>query len=131
MEKKTSQQFVLLEGLCNQKKLEHESDRLVVRSMDELFSIEKGLGQIAGCINLTYRLDEPNFVCKNWEVFEEPVVVEKKVEKQFDEEGNEIPPAEEQPPAEEEEKEAVPKFNPADFKWTITNKDSKNMLQVF
>lgn len=100
--------------------------------MDELFMIEKALGQIAGCINLTYKLDPTDFVCDKFEVFEEPVVEEKKVEKVFDEEGNEIePPAQEAPAEEEEEGAKQPKFNPADYKWTITNKVSKNMPQVF
>lgn len=131
MEKRTNQSFVLLEGLCNQKKLEDEKDRFIVRNMDELFAIEKGLGHIAGCINLTYKLDPTEFVCDKYEEFEEPVVEEKKVEQQFDEEGNPIePPAQEEAPA-EEEAEKAPKFNPADFKWTITNKVSKNMPQVF
>jgi len=132
MEKRTNQNFVLLEGLCNQKKLEDDKDKFVTRNMDELFMIEKALGQIAGAINLTYKLDPTEFVCDKFEEFEAPVVEEKKVEPQLDEEGNPIEPPAEQPPAEEEGEEAAkPKFNPADFKWTITNKVSKNMPQVF
>jgi uncharacterized protein Yka (UPF0111/DUF47 family) len=51
-EKRSSQQFILLEGVFNTRKLEDESDRLVLRSMDELFTIEKNIGEIAGVIGL-------------------------------------------------------------------------------
>lgn len=132
MEKRTNQAFVLLEGFCNTRKLENEADRLVMRDMDELFQIEKGLGQISGCINLTFRSEQSEFVCDKKEVFEQEVVEEKKVEKQFDEEGNEIPPPEEAPPAEEEGEEAkAPKFDPSKFEWSVTNKVSRNMPQLF
>lgn len=134
MEKRTGQNFVLLEGLCNQGKLMNEEDRLVCRNMDELFMIEKGLGQIAGCVNLTFKMEPTEFVCDKMEEFEEPVVEEKKVELVLDEEGNPLDPQPEpaEAPAEEEGGEdKKPKFNPAEYKWTITNKVSKNMPQVF
>ena len=38
--------------------------------------------------------------------------------------------AEEQPPENEEEAK-VPKWNPKDFKWTITNGHAKNLPQLF
>jgi hypothetical protein len=37
VEKRTDQQYILLEGMNNNNKLERESDRLAVRNMDELF----------------------------------------------------------------------------------------------
>ena len=37
VEKRTDQQYILLEGMSNNNKLERESDRLAVRNMDELF----------------------------------------------------------------------------------------------
>lgn len=37
VEKRTDQQYILLEGMSNNSKLESESDRLAVRNMDELF----------------------------------------------------------------------------------------------
>lgn len=133
LEKRTTQQFVLLEGFNNNKKLENESDRLVMRDMDELFQLEKGLGQIAGCINLTYKLEQADFVCDKKEVFEQPVVEEKKVEKVLDEEGNEVDVPPEQPAAEAEEGEEAkaPKFDPSKFEWSVTNKVCRNMPQVF
>jgi len=36
-EKRTNQSFILLEGLCNNNKLENEEDKLSLRYMDELF----------------------------------------------------------------------------------------------
>ena len=35
-QKRTDQQYVLIEGLCNANKLESEDDKLEVRLMDEL-----------------------------------------------------------------------------------------------
>jgi len=51
-EKKTTQQFILLEGLCNNRKLAHEDDKLNQRYMDELFQIEKHIGEISAVISL-------------------------------------------------------------------------------
>lgn len=46
----------------------------------------------------------------------------------YDEDGNEI----EEAPAEEAEEEAKkPKWNPADYKWTVTNRKAKNLPQLF
>lgn len=49
----------------------------------------------------------------------------------MDEEGNPIDPPAEQPPAAEEEEAKAPVFNPADYKWSITNRVSKNLPQLF
>lgn len=127
-EKRTNQSFILLEGLCNNNKLENEEDKLSLRYMDELFQIEKSIGEIVAAIGLQYHLEPTSFADYNWEVFEEPVVEEKKA-KILDEEGNEVdaPPAE--PEAEGEAK--VAKFNPAEFKWTVTNRRAKNLPQLF
>jgi len=127
-EKRSSQQFILLEGVFNTRKLEDESDRLVLRSMDELFTIEKNIGEIAGVIGLQFNVEKTVYVEEKWEVFDEPVVEEKKA-KIIDEEGNEVD-APEPVPAEGDEPKA-PKFNPADFKWTVTNKNAKNLPQIF
>ena len=96
--------------------------------MDELFTIEKNIGEIAGVIGLQFSVEKTVYVEEKWEVFDEPVVEEKKA-KIIDEEGNEVD-APEPVPAEGDEPKA-PKFNPADFKWTVTNKNSKNLPQIF
>jgi hypothetical protein len=50
-------------------------------------------------------------------------------EPELDEDGNPIEP-EEQPEADPEE-DSKPKFNPAEFKWSITNRKGRNLPQLF
>ncbi len=76
-EKRSNQSHILLEGFGNNKKLEEESDRLAVRNMDELFNIEKNIGEVVGVINLTYNVEPSEFKDEQWEKFDEPVVVAK------------------------------------------------------
>jgi hypothetical protein len=80
IEKRTTQQYILLEGLCNGRKLENDSDRWALRSMDELFQIEKCLGEISGCISLQYKCEPALFVAKEKEEIVKEVVEEKKTE---------------------------------------------------
>lgn len=126
-EKRTTEEYILLEGICNNIKLESEDDRLSLRYMDELFAIEKVIGEVAAVISLQFKEQETNFVEDRFEVFEVPVVEEKpaKVEGEEGEEENE--PA----PVEEEGDAAKPKWDPSEFKWTITNRRAKNLPQVF
>jgi len=56
-EKRTNQSYILLEGLFNCNKLEEEQDKLSCRFMDELFMIEKSIGEVAGIISLSYHLE--------------------------------------------------------------------------
>jgi len=51
-ERRTNQRFILLEGLCNNKKLELETDKLSLRFMDEAFQIEKNIGNINAVLSL-------------------------------------------------------------------------------
>lgn len=50
--RKAGEEYILLEGLCNNRKLSKEDDRLSLRYMDELFIIEKGIGEVAAVISL-------------------------------------------------------------------------------
>jgi hypothetical protein len=43
---KTSQKYILLEGFCNSNKLVNADDCLEIRYMDELFRIEKQIGEV-------------------------------------------------------------------------------------
>lgn len=52
---RTSQKFILLEGLCNSGKLEAEAQRLELRFMDEFFAIEKGIGEVFSVISLQFK----------------------------------------------------------------------------
>lgn len=54
MEKRTTQQFILLEGLCNSTKLSNDEDRLELRQMDELFALEKSVGEVNSVISLLF-----------------------------------------------------------------------------
>jgi hypothetical protein len=51
-EKRSTEEYILLEGLCNNIKLSNEDDRLSLRYMDELFAIEKVIGEVAAVISL-------------------------------------------------------------------------------
>jgi len=107
--------------------LANEEDRISSRQMDELFKIEKLIGEIAGVISLQSQVEEDRFIDDAWEEFPEPPPVEEKP-KQYDEDGNEIVEEEEQPPAEEDDGEPKkPVFDPSAYKWTITNRRAKNL----
>lgn len=56
--KRTTQQFILLEGLCNSTKLSNEDDRLEMRQMDELFALEKNVGEVNSVISLLFQAEE-------------------------------------------------------------------------
>lgn len=57
-EKRTNQKFILIEGLCNGQKLANEDDQLTLRYMDELFLVEKSLGEVTAVVSLTYTKEE-------------------------------------------------------------------------
>jgi hypothetical protein len=48
----------MIEGLSNSSKLVFEDDRLELRYMDELFMIEKHIGDVAAVIGLQFHLDK-------------------------------------------------------------------------
>jgi len=52
---RTSQKFILLEGLCNSNKLESDEQRLELRFMDEFFAIEKGIGEVFAVVSLQFK----------------------------------------------------------------------------
>ena len=89
--------------------------------------IEKHVGEIAAVISMQYAPEATTFDAERWEEFQEVVVEEKKakVPGEGDEEGDPQPPAE---PENDEAKKA--KWNPADYKWTITNRQAKNLPQL-
>ena len=95
--------------------------------MDEAFQIEKNIGSINAVLSVEYLAEPVNYVEDQWEEFAQPVVEEKKAKVTNDEGEDEQPPAAE-PEGEGEKKTA---WNPADFKWTITDKRAKNLPQLF
>ena len=68
---RTSQKFILLEGLCNSDKLESEEQRLELRFMDEFFAIEKNIGEVFGIISLQFKLEPTQFIDDRFEEFPE------------------------------------------------------------
>jgi len=132
-EKRTNQRYILIEGLCNSNKLASEDDQLSLRFMDEIFAIEKFLGEVNSVVSLTFcKEEQPEASATKFEEFEEEEVVEKVVK--LDEDGNPIV-EEEAAPEEGEVKKVV--FNPKEFVgegkngWTISDKQSKNLMTLF
>ena len=84
----------MIEGFCNSGHLGGESDeKLELRFMDELFMIEKHIGEVQAVVGLQFE-KEKEYIEDNeveYEVFPEPQVVEvkKKPAGEEGEEGNE------------------------------------------
>ena len=100
--------------------------------MDELFALEKEIGEVNSVISMLYDQFEETAIPEDkiqYEKFEAPVEQPKKPVRQDGDEEEEVPP--EEPPADEEGEEAKKPFNPAEFKWTITNGQPKNLPQLF
>jgi hypothetical protein len=50
---------LVLEGLCSSAyRLSDEEDRLELRLMDELFAVEKHIGEVQGVIGLQYKAEK-------------------------------------------------------------------------
>ena len=94
--------------------------------MDELFTIEKNIGEIAGVIGLQFNIEKTVYVEEKWEVFEAPVVEEKKP-KIIDEEGNEVD-APESVPAEGDEPKLL---SLTCIIYANRTKNAKNLPQIF
>lgn len=123
-DKRTNQKYVLLEGLCNSCKFAKSDDKLEIRFMDEFFSIEKHIGDVKAVISLQFNEEPANIASDGVQKIE------------FSEDDKEKykpkPPAEgEEPPAEAEGEAKAPDFNPTEHEWTITNKQPKNLPQLF
>jgi len=125
------QNMIMIEGFCNSARLTGQDDKLELRFMDELFMIEKNIGEVQAVVGLQFE-KEKEYIEDNeveYEVFAEPEVVEVK-KKPAGEEGEEGEPPAEEPPAEEGEKKA-PKFKVEDWKWTVSDRRPKNLPQLF
>lgn len=51
-EKRSSERYVILEGLCNTGKLSNVDDKYELRLMDEYFDIQLHIGEVAAIIGL-------------------------------------------------------------------------------
>jgi hypothetical protein len=127
-ETRTNQRFIMLEGLCNSAKLESKSESLQMRFMDEFFAIERCIGEVVGVIGLQNEKMATTFSADRTE---EPCMEEVKVataKPEGEGEGEEPPAAEE--PAEGDEAKK-PKWKATDYRWSVTNGQSKNLAQLF
>lgn len=101
------------------------------RALDELYHIETKLGPIRAVISLVdqeedYQIDDP--------IAEIIQVEEKKPEKvkaEGDDEENPEEDEDKKEEGEEEEEGSKPKFNPANYSWSNSNANSKNLTKVF
>jgi len=114
--------------MCNSQKLIFDDDRLELRFMDEMFSIEKQLGEVIAVIGLQFQyekevMDEADI---EYEHFPEPEV--KEVKPKSDEDGEEEPVEQQQ---NEDEEEKKPKFKVEDYTWTVSDRRPKNLPQLF
>lgn len=122
----------MLEGLCNNSKLKTEDDKLALRFMDELFQIEKNVGEIAAVISLQNAKEDTQFIPTKMEEFEPEVIEEKKKEPEQNSDGEDIVDAgENEGEDNEENKEKEKPWRARDHQWTITNKHAKNLPQLF
>lgn len=133
-EKRTTQKFVILEGLLNSQLLASDDDKIEIREMDEFFALEHFVGAVSGIISLQTE-EEPIVVDPATIVYHEfpkpESVVEEKAKKPAgdgEEEEAEEPAAEE---GAAEEGDGKPQWNPEEYTWTVTNRKSKNLPQLF
>lgn len=127
-ENRTNQRYILLEGFCNSNKLESEEDRLTQRFMDEFFCIERAIGEVVGVISLQNEKEVTTFEVPA-DCYEEPVVEEVK-EPAPKAEGEDGEEAQEDAPADGEEAK-IPKWNPKNYRWSVTDGRSKNLPILF
>lgn len=111
-----------------------EDDKIQVREMDEFFALEHYVGSVCGVVSLQTKedpvvVDPATIVYHEFPKPEEVTTIE--VKKPAEGEDGE---AEEEPAPEENAEEGgddKKKWNPEDFTWTISNRKSKNLAQLF
>jgi hypothetical protein len=131
IEKTTNQKFVLVEGLCNCEKLQDEDDKLELRFMDEFFSIEAILGEVKAIIGLQFN-EEQEYIRENDLKYIDMTEFMPKEEEKPKVEGDENDDEPEEQPAEEEEDgPKKEKFEKEKFSWTISDRQSKNLPQLY
>lgn len=88
--------------------------------MDELFAVQRDIGEICGVLALNNEKQETTFEVTQSMIEEPEEAVEEEKAPEVDENGNPIE-------VEGGEEKKVAEFNPRKFKWTITNGKSKNL----
>jgi hypothetical protein len=119
---RSTQRFVLVEGLCNTAKLMNDEDKMELRFMDEYFALEQHIGEVQAVIGLqfTYEPEELDSKDLEYEEFKEEAPEEvKKEDVDAPEDGGE-------PPATGE-----PQFKKENYTWTKSNGKYRNLPQLF
>lgn len=124
---RTTQKFILLEGLINSNKLESSEEQLELRFMDEFFSIEKNIGEVNSVISMQFKVEPTQIKEEEMEEFKQE---EEKEEAKQDGEDKNSQNGEEAPP-EDPEAPKVEVFEPSKFAWTKTNGKPKTLPQLF
>ena len=97
--------------------------------MDEFFNIEKNIGEVVGVIGLQFSKESTTFDITADMI--EDIVVEEVKEEAAKEDGAEGSDAEDAKEEADEEENKKPSWNPTEYKWTKTNRLSKNLPQLF
>lgn len=103
--------------------------------MDELFMIEKHIGEVQGIVGLQYE-SQKEYIDENeveYEVFEQPEMPSFTSKKVAGEEGGDEEPPAEDAPAEggDDGEKKGPAFKVEDWKWTVSDRRPKNLPQLF
>ena len=105
-----------------------------IRQMDDFFALEYYVGTVSGIISLQYGEDkvdvDPNDVVYHEFPKPEVVATDEKVKKPTGEGEEDEDPAE-AAPEEAVEEGGKDQWNPEDYQWTVTNRKSKNLAQLF
>ena len=130
---RTTQKYVLIDGLLKSNKLKDDNEKLEFRAIDELLTIEKEVGETQTVIRLSHEPYEDVADDRIAERIPVEEKVEEKKEEKKNEEGEEGEAEPEAPPPEEDEegKPLKPKFNPLEFAWTNTEGKPRNLGQFF
>ena len=120
IEKRTNQKFVIVEGLCNSHKFQSDDERLELRNMDELWQIERHIGEIKAIIGLQFAYEPETIDAKDIEKIAEGDVdaAHKRIQAAMPPPGEDGGPAEVKPAVKAQE-------------WTETDKKPKNLPQLF
>lgn len=103
--------------------------------MDELFMIEKHIGEVQGVVGLQFEA-EKEYIDENeveYEEFAQPEQPSQIIKKAAGEEGEGDEPPAEEAPAEggDEGEKKGPAFRVEDWKWTVTDRRPKNLPQLY
>ena len=124
-----TQRYVLLEGMCNSSRLAQADDRMELRLMDELFAIERNLGEVQAVIGLQFNsekwaIEEDDIEYERFEVPQQtPRLDQSKI--------SEAPEEGEQPPAEDLAAKKKPAWRPEDWQWTATDRKPRNLPLLY